>query len=432
VAPAGSALPARRRFAKGRIVWLVALTLVCVIGILGVIFLAARGSGAPEGAALSLGFALAPVPLVVGAFLWLDRYQPEPLRYLVAAFSWGAVVSVAIALPLQLLSASQLDLSDAVLATFVAPLTEEPAKAAFLIVILLRRRRELDGVVDGLVYAGLVGVGFAFTENVGYYAGAYGGRLAPELSGAGATTGLFIVRGLLSPFTHSLFAACFGLGVGLAVLTRNRWFRFTAPVLGLLAGITLHGLWNGSVTYLGGGGFLLVYVLMMVPTFVAFVVIASVARRHEGRVLVRALTDAGGRGWLHPDEVPYLASFPLRANARRFASRVAGPDAGKAVRDYQAAATRMAFQHDRVLRGRTTPDGIARVQDELSRMAAARPWVVLPPPLRLAPALAASSQPAALHDHHQQGGWPGQPPSGSHPYDPQRSGGSPPLPPRRW
>lgn len=378
-------LPVRRSRSRGRIFLLVAVTIVCLIGVAGVGFLAARGSGAPAGAALSLGFALVPVPFLVGAFLWLDRYQPEPLRYLVAAVSWGAVVSVAIALPLQLLVAWQLDPPDRVMATFVAPLTEEPAKGLFLLLILWRRRRELDGVVDGLVYAGLVGVGFAFTENVGYYAGAYGGELTPELSGPGATAGVFVVRGLFSPFTHSLFAAAFGLGVGLAVQARHRRLKVLAAVLGLLAAIVLHGLWNGSVSYFGGGGFLLVYVLMMVPTFVAFVVIAAVARRGEGRMLVRALTDASGRGWLHPDEVPYLASFPLRATARDFAKRVGGPGAAKAVRAYQSAATRMAFQHDRVLRGHPAPDGIARVRGELDRMAQARPWVVLPPPLRLGP-----------------------------------------------
>lgn len=375
------ALPARRRRSRARILLLVAVSLVSVAGIVGVALLAVFGSGASEGAGLSLGFALAPLPLVVGAFLWLDRYQPEPVRYLVSAVAWGAVVSVAIALPLQLVAARWLEVPDRVLATFVAPLSEEPAKDLFLLLLLWRRRRELGGVVDGLVYAGLVGAGFAFTENVGYYAGAYGGGLAPELSGAGATTGLFIVRGLFSPFTHSLFVAAFGLGLGIAVETRHRWLSWLAPVLGLFAGVLLHGLWNGSVSYLGGGGFLLVYVLMMVPTFIAFVVIAAVARRREGCVLVRALTDAGGRGWLHPDEVPYLSSFPLRASARRFAKQVGGPGAAKAVRSYQDSATRMAFQHDRVLCGRSTPDGIARVRSELDRMAAARPWVVLPPPL---------------------------------------------------
>jgi RsiW-degrading membrane proteinase PrsW (M82 family) len=29
---------------------------------------------------------------------------------------------------------------------------------------------ELDGVLDGIVYAGMVGIGFAFTENILYLA----------------------------------------------------------------------------------------------------------------------------------------------------------------------------------------------------------------------------------------------------------------------
>jgi hypothetical protein len=198
----------------------------------------------------------------------------------------------------------------------------------------------------------------------------------------------------------------------------------------MLTAITLHGLWNGSVSYFGGGGFLLVYLLMMVPTFVAFVAIAALARRSEGRILVRALTDAGGRGWLHPAEVPYLASFPLRADARRFAKRVGGEGAARAVKAYQSAATRMAFQHDRVLRGRPTPDGIARVADELDRMAAARPWVVLPPPLRL-PTAAPAPRGSGVT-------WPRQLPPGpawqhgqfgSHPAAPQQRHGDDPPPP---
>ena len=39
------------------------------------------------------------------------------------------------------------------------------------------RRREFDGVVDGVVYAGLVAAGFAFTENILYFgARVRGGR----------------------------------------------------------------------------------------------------------------------------------------------------------------------------------------------------------------------------------------------------------------
>ena len=41
--------------------------------------------------------------------------------------------------------------------------------------LLWWRRAELDGVLDGIVYAGMVGIGFAFTENILYLAAAYNG-----------------------------------------------------------------------------------------------------------------------------------------------------------------------------------------------------------------------------------------------------------------
>ncbi len=49
-----------------------------------------------------------------------------------------------------------------------APIVEEGAKGLFLVGLLIFRRRELDGVVDGIVYAGLTAAGFAFTENILY------------------------------------------------------------------------------------------------------------------------------------------------------------------------------------------------------------------------------------------------------------------------
>ena len=62
-----------------------------------------------------------------------------------------------------------------VTAVFVAPWFEEAAKGAAVLLVLVFRRREFDGVVDGIVLAGLSGVGFAFTENILYLASAYDG-----------------------------------------------------------------------------------------------------------------------------------------------------------------------------------------------------------------------------------------------------------------
>ena len=91
------------------------------------------------------------------------------------AFFWGAVVATAAALVLQALDQFVLGTPDNWSAAIVAPITEEGAKGLFILLLLWFRRRVIDGVLDGIVYAGLVGVGFAFTENILYLGAAYMG-----------------------------------------------------------------------------------------------------------------------------------------------------------------------------------------------------------------------------------------------------------------
>jgi len=378
---------------RGRIVLLVVLSIVCVLGAGLVALLAYLQSGSLSGTALVLVFALLPLPFVVGCFLFVDRYEPEPMRYVLAAFAWGAVGSVALVLGIQLLLLRVLDVevSEAILATVWAPGFEESSKALFLVALVLFRRHRIGGMLDGVVYAGVAGAGFAFTENVLYYAGAYSGTLAEgkpgaeEMAGAGATTGLFIVRGLFSPFAHSLFCVAFGIGVGLAVSTRRRWVRWVAPPVGLLGSMGLHAAWNGSITFGGPVSFLLTYGLGFIPLFFAGIAFAVGMRTREGRMLVRALQDASARGWLHPDEIVWLSRFALRRRARSFAQKLGGEPAKEAVARYQQLATRLAFAHDRVLTGRGGPDERNRVGAVLGQMAQLRPYVVLPPPVPVRP-----------------------------------------------
>ena len=167
----------------------------------------------------------------------------------------------------------------------------------------------------------------------------------------------------------------------MAIATRRRWLKVIAPLLGLAGAVGLHALWNGSVVIGGPKNFLLVYAFMFVPIFLGFLGLGSWVRQREGRVLIRALSDAARRGWLHPEEIPWLSRFGLRRAARRHAARVAGKGTARALRRYQDLATAMAFSHDRVLRGRSGPDGPARVHGRLAEMAVVRPYILLPPPL---------------------------------------------------
>src|SRR5918999_207932 len=95
-------------------------------------------------------------------------------------------------------------------------------------------------VIDGIVYAAMVGLGFAMTENIQYY-----GRAVQE--GGGETLQfVFILRGFLAPFSHPLFTAMTGIGLGLARQSSNAAVKFLTPIVGLGAAISLHAIWNGS------------------------------------------------------------------------------------------------------------------------------------------------------------------------------------------
>ena len=81
-------------------------------------------------------------------------------------------------------------------ATFGAPLVEETLKGAVLIGLLWRRRAELDGPANGVIYAAMVGLGFAMIENVGYYVNAL---VSPERGGIDLLGYTFVLRGVVSP-----------------------------------------------------------------------------------------------------------------------------------------------------------------------------------------------------------------------------------------
>ena len=365
---------------RGRTLLKILVGLTLVAGVAGGVAVS-FSAGDPAGAGLSIFFAMIPLPFVLWAYWWLDRYEPEPLRYKVAAFVWGAVVAVAIALSLQLAIQHIWDVGDKHMATIVAPMTEEPAKALFLVLTFLRARRVIDGYLDGVIYAGIVGIGFAFVENIGYYAAAYLGSPDIKIAGAEGVTTTFVVRGLFSPFAHPLFTSAFGIAIGLAVTRTSKLTKVLTCLLGLAVSMTLHGVWNGSLSYGGGLGFLLSYLALGV-VLLLLATLMIISRNRQVRVLERSLYYVAERGWIHPAEIPYLSRFGYRKVARRYAKDNFGKGAAEAVKRYQRLATDMAFLHDAIMRGRTKPHAVERTYALLDAMYALRPYLRFPPPVK--------------------------------------------------
>src|SRR5256886_260864 len=177
---------------------------------------------------VGVGAALIPVPVLVACSLWLDRYGPEPIKYLAMCLAWGACVATAVALVLNEGSAA-LARREHLPSTLVAPIgargAEETMKALGPLLLFLFRRKAFSGVVDGIVYCGLSATGFAMVENILYLGGkgyAAGADHAGVAGGVSQVIGVFFVRIALSGFAHPLFTAMTGIGLGVAARSADR------------------------------------------------------------------------------------------------------------------------------------------------------------------------------------------------------------------
>lgn len=375
------------RTQRGRGVLIALVWVAAIIGVIGVILLVAASSRRTESDqslsyafVLPLLFAFLPLPVLWLAYWWLDRYEPEPLRYKFAAFVWGAVIATSLALVIQLAVSRLTDVSDQTLASWIAPVTEEPAKCLFLVLTFVRSRKVIDGFLDGLIYAGLVGIGFALLENVGYYALSYAGAPGVSIEGTSAVTATFVVRGIFSPLAHPLFTSAFGIAIGLAIAQRSRIVGVLLGIVGLAASIGLHHLWNASLSQQNPALFAVVYLGLGI-LIVILAIFAIIVRSRQVRVLEKSLSYIALRGWIDGSEVAWLTHFDQRKVAVKFARRHGGLKAARAMERYQQISADMAFLHHDLMIGRAKINGVVRTHRMLDRLHRIRPMIVFPPPL---------------------------------------------------
>lgn len=342
-----------------KIVVAIAAALIALLLGLLVLLLIGFETG-PVGFLIGLVTATLPVPLYLLLVLWLDRYESEPLWMLATAFFWGALVAVFIAFVFNTASSvvvavmtESVEAGETFGAVISAPIVEECAKALIL-VILFFKKDEFDGVIDGIIYAAMVGLGFAMTENIQYY-----GRAALQADGE-YLKWVLILRGTVGPFSHPLFTSMTGIGLGLARQSRNPLLKITAPIVGLLMAISMHSIWNGSVVIFGGLGFVVTYVLIMFPAFVITLCVIYFALKREGRVVREFLQADLQGGMLTPEEYDRLCTIRGRMGASYNAFSRGGLGSWRACRRANQLASELAFHRSRVARGISSSDAQAR------------------------------------------------------------------------
>jgi protease PrsW len=173
-----------------------------------------------------------------GLVLLLDRRTREPWAPLCASFLWGAAAAALVAAEVNDALLATHGLGDAV-PKLLGPAVEELAKASALLVVLAVWPGALNDPLDGIVYGALAGLGFAATENLGYY------TLAALQGGAPGLTRALWLRGLLQGMNHAAFTATVGAAVGWAYGGGGRRPARAAIVLvGLALAVVVHAVWN--------------------------------------------------------------------------------------------------------------------------------------------------------------------------------------------
>jgi RsiW-degrading membrane proteinase PrsW (M82 family) len=177
---------------------------------------------------------LVPIAIVGPVLVWLDRVEPEPWSARVHAFLWGAFVATAVSGAVNEIVGAGFGFGASLVIS--APVIEEIMKAIGIGYAV--RRKELDGVMDGVVYAGWTALGFAVVENFLYFG------LAEQ---EGQLLLVFVLRALLTPFAHPLFTAWTGIAIGRAVARGAP--LFPSALGGLALAILCHAAWNGAASY---------------------------------------------------------------------------------------------------------------------------------------------------------------------------------------
>ncbi len=180
---------------------------------------------------LLLALALAP-GVAIALYVYLkDKHEREPLGLLLMSFFYGVLsifVTLLVSWPLEILTINKQDAAELFAdAFFKVALVEEFSKFIFIRFILFRNKN-FNEPFDGIVYAVMVGMGFATLENIVY------------VYQYGMATG--IMRMFTAVPAHACFAILMGYYLGRAKFSKEKNLYFT--LLALISATVFHGLYD--------------------------------------------------------------------------------------------------------------------------------------------------------------------------------------------
>ena len=305
---------------------------------------------------------------------WLDRYEKEPLLLLGGVFLWGAVIAAGSAflinttlgLGVFMVTGSEIA-SEMATGSVVAPIIEEVLKGLAVLVVFLIFRREFDSILDGIIYAGVAALGFAATENA-YYIYTYG----YQESGWEGMAYLIFVRVILVGWQHPFYTAFTGIGLAVARLNKNWFFKIIAPLLGLGVAMFTHAFHNTLASFLSGVEGLFVGTAIDWTGWLFMLIIVIWATRRERKYLREFLAGEVQAGTIS------AALFNTAASAwRQMGARMKALFNGKYTRTARFYQLCGEYAHKRQQYARIGDEGgnVAILQKLRAEMTALAPYV---------------------------------------------------------
>ena len=296
------------------------------------------------------GLALLPVVVILAFIRWVDEWEPEPSWLFAVAFAWGAGVAALTSLigngvfaQTMATTAYLSEFQQEVLPIVVgAPLVEEAAKGVGVLVIYTVFRKYFNGPIDGLVYGMLVGLGFAFSENILYFSEYY------DQLGA-----VFQARAIENPFIHPLATGLTGLFIGLASDRKGFASLVSLGFIGYCSGVLVHGLHNYSAVTAMSSSTRFAFQL---PIYMAMLWIIWYLRGKERTDVSAVLAEYAAAGWLTHNELAMISKVSARRSAVDWAGKNLASlggheeDGRRAMERFQEEVIRLGYNRHRELR----------------------------------------------------------------------------------
>ena len=314
----------------------------------------------PGNVATAFVWGILPPLLMVAGIWWIDRHEKEPIGLLAAALGVGALVVPLIAVAAEDLFddpsslAGQSTVPDSRL-TVGTPVLEEIALAIGIMITLWIVRRELDGLLDGLIYGAATGLGLDAAAN-------FVSILQTPALGGDTTPSLF--SAMVAGLNQVLYGGIIGIALAVSWQSRSLVVKAAAALAGVGIAIGFHLLhdyvpWWAAASPGSVKSSTWATVAEYLPNGLGLVGLAAIAVWALGRealLLSRQLEDEVGRGVLRTAEYVEVTTSLHRTAALARTLFASGPRAWWLRRRLYRFAIELAFRkHHRISRRELLP-----------------------------------------------------------------------------